>query len=232
MAIKRTRHTLEETIAKLKAFASDERRTSKAHFGIETAAALGVTMPEIRGIAKEITLDPELAGALWDSGIHEARILASLVDDPKQLTRARMDSWVAEMNSWDICDQACGNLFDKHPDALAISRRWIDRDEEFVKRAGFVVPTWHSVHHKKLPDDTYLPYFDLIERESSDPRNFVKKAVNWSLRQFGKRSAALHAPALALAQKLSQSDNATARWIGKDAAKELDGEKIRARLGI
>lgn len=232
MVIAHTPHTVDQALAKLKACAVPERLAGMARYAIDVSASLGVSMPEIRAIAKQISRDPALADALWQTGIHEARILASLVDDPKALSEEKMARWVEDFASWDVCDQVCGNLFDKHEKALEISRKWIDREEEFIKRAGFVVPTWHCVHHKKVPDNTYLPYLALIEREAGDPRNFVKKAVNWSLRQFGKRSANLHGPALELAQNLANSDDKTARWIGADAVRELDGDKIRARLGV
>lgn len=203
-----------------------------ARFGIEIGSALGVTMPEIRAIASSTSKDHDLAEQLWQSGFHEARILASLIDKPQWVTRDQCERWAKDFNSWDVVDQACGNLFDKTPFADDLVMQWSKRDEEFVKRAGFVLIAWMAVHLKKPPDSDFLSYLPIIEREAHDPRNFVKKAVNWALRQIGKRSAELHAPALALAQKLAASSDPAQRWTGKDAAKELDSEKMRQRLGL
>ena len=143
-----------------------------------------------------------------------------------------MDVWVADFNSWDLCDQICGNLFDRTPHVHAKILEWSKREEEFVKRAAFAMIAWRAVHDKKEPHATFLDYLPVIEREARDGRNFVKKAVNWALRQIGKRHKALHAPAIALSAKLASSDHACERWIGRDAVKELDSEKLKIRLGV
>ncbi|MEM7302218.1 MAG: DNA alkylation repair protein [Pseudomonadota bacterium] len=225
-------HSCEEVISKLEGFADPLRLAGLARYGIETSSAFGVSMPEIKSVANGVTQDRDLAHAVWNTGIHEARILSAFLYPPKELTEEDMQSWVVGFNSWDLCDQVCGVLFDKCPDALSIADQWTLRDEEFVKRAGFVVYAWHAVHHKKTPDTLYHPAFDHIERECADPRNFVKKAVNWCLRQLGKRSADLHAPALDLANHLCEHESKVARWIGNDARRELQSDKIRARLGL
>ena len=144
----------------------------------------------------------------------------------------QMEDWVLDFNSWDLCDQVCGNLFDRTKFADAKITAWSTRQEEYVKRAAFALIAWRAVHDKKSDDETFLKYFPIIEMASDDKRNFVKKAVNWALRQIGKRSAYLHPHALNLATKLCNSSNVTQRWIGKDAQKELDSDKMRQRLGL
>jgi len=228
----RTAHTVNAALGKLRRHADPENRTGMARFGIDTAKALGVSMPNIRRIANTIEKDHQLAADLWQSNIHEARILAGLVDHPKWVTREQMDQWALDFNSWDLCDQVCGNLFDKSPYAPEIINAWATRPEEFVKRAAFALIAWRAVHDKKAPNDDFLAWLPLIEKASDDPRNFVKKAVNWALRQIGKRSASLLSPALTAANKLADSQDKTARWIGLDAIKELDSEKVRKRLDM
>lgn len=228
----RTPHTVEKAIAALKVLGKPENRAGMARFGIAIENALGVSMPDIRKTGSQITKDHPLAQALWDSELHEARILASLVDKPVWVTESQMDEWVVDFNSWDLCDQVCGNLFDRTPYTHAKIRQWAVREEEFVKRAAFATIAWCAVHDKKREDAEYLDYLPIIEMASNDPRNFVKKAVNWALRQIGKRSAFLHPHALELAQEMENSSDKTRVWIGKDAAKELDSEKIRARLNL
>jgi 3-methyladenine DNA glycosylase AlkD len=148
------------------------------------------------------------------------------------VTREQCDRWAADFNSWDVVDQTCGNLFDKTEFAAELVQDWSKREEEFVKRAAFALIAWMAVHRKKEPDEKFLTYLPLIEKAASDRRNFVKKAVNWALRQIGKRSAGLHGPALKLARKLEASSDPTERWIGKDAVRELDSTKMRKRLGL
>jgi len=228
----RTPHTLDQVLAKLHKLENKDRLKGKAHYGINVDNALGLTMPEIRGIAKIVTKNHELAEALWQAGLHETRLIASMIDHPKWVTEDQMERWVVDFDSWDMCDQTCGELFDKTSFVTKKIHEWSARDEEYVKRAGFVLIAWHAVHDKKRDDKDFLQFLPLIERESTDSRNFVKKAVNWALRQIGKRSAALHPHGLALSEKLAASDNKTARWIGNDAARELKSEKVLKRLGL
>ena len=228
----RSSHTLDQVLAKLHALENRDRLKGKAQFGINVENALGLTMPEIRGIAKTVTKNHELAESLWQEGLHETRLIASMIDHPKWVTENQMERWVLDFNSWDVCDQTCGELFDRTPFTVQKIHDWSAREEEFVKRAGFVLIAWQSVHDKTRDDQDFLHYLPLIERESKDPRNFVKKAVNWALRGIGKRSAVLHRPALALSETLASSDDKTARWIGNDAARELKSEKVLKRLGL
>ena len=228
----RTSHTLAQAMDKLRAKSAPEPLKGMARFGIDITNTLGVSMPNIRGIGKEITRDHDLAQALWESGINEAKILASLVDHPKWVTSHQMDEWANEFNSWDVCDQVCGNLFDKTPMTDEKINAWRNEEKEFVRRAAFALIAWRAVHDKKSGDEVFLNYLPYIEEASVDYRNFVRKAVNWALRQIGKRSASLHGPALALSKKLATSDDKSKRWIGKDAFKELDDETIRRRLGV
>ena len=217
-------------IGELKALASQHNRAGMQRFGINTSRALGISMKILREKAKPYRKNHELALELWDEQIHEARLLAVLIDDPEQLTDEQMEAWVKDIDSWDLCDQACMNLFDKFSGAWEKARQWSARREEFVKRAGFVLMAVRSVHDKKASDEAFLASLAIIERESGDERNFVKKAVNWALRAIGKRNPYLHQKAIEYSEKLAQSKNKAARWIGKDALRELQSEKVQARL--
>ncbi len=209
-----------ELIARLQSMAKPERLAGMAHYGIASANTLGVSMPDIRSLAKGVR-SHELALDLWESGIHEARILAGLVDDPKQVTPEQMDAWAADFDSWDVCDQVCMNLFDRTPYARQKIEEWSQRDEEFVKRAAFALIASLAVHAKRLPDEDFLAYLPIIQREAADGRNFVKKAVNWALRQIGKRSPALRLAALETAGQIAAIDSTSARWVAADAIREL-----------
>ena len=217
-------------LAELKSLGSEEGRAGMARFGINTERAFGVSMAAARPLARRYRRRHDLAAGLWASGVHEARILAALIDDPKIVTRKQMDAWAADFNSWDLCDQACMKLFAKTPHAAAMIAKWAKDEHEFVRRAAFATIAGYAVSAKRAADEEFLPFLALVEAHASDPRNVVKKAVNWALRQIGKRSAALHRPALALAKKLAASDDKTARWIGKDAVRELSEPNQIARL--
>lgn len=200
-------------------------------FGINPDRALGVRIPDLRRLAKQVGTDHSLALGLWKTGIHEARILASMIDDPAAVTERQMESWAGDFDSWDLCDQCCGNLFDRTPFAYGKAVDWAGRDEEFVKRAGFALMAWAAVHDKTADNGTFLEFLPIVEREADDDRNFVKKAVNWSLRQIGKRNRWLHRAALDVAKRLAaRNDSRPARWIGTDAVRELTSEPVRARL--
>ena len=221
---------VDAVLAELRALGSEEGRAGMARFGINTEKAFGVSMAAARPLARKYKRQHDLALGLWATGIHEARILAALIDDPKLVTKKQMDAWAAEFNSWDLCDQACMKLFAKTPYVAEKVAKWAKDKREFVRRAAFATIAGYAVHAKRATDDEFLPFLKLIEAHATDPRNFVKKAVNWALRQIGKRSKALHAPALALAEKLAACEDKTARWIGKDAVKELSDPKQIARL--
>jgi len=217
-------------IAQLKSLANPHNVEGMARFGIASANTLGISLPVLREIARAHKKDHALALQLWDSGIHEARILATIIDDPQQVTPEQMEAWAADFDSWDVVDQACSNLFEKTPYADQKIRAWHARDEEFVKRAAFSLIAYVAVHHKKASNEAMEAYYPFIKGAATDPRNFVKKAVNWALRQIGKRNRALNASALTLAREIAALDSKPAHWIAADAIKELTSEKTLSRL--
>jgi 3-methyladenine DNA glycosylase AlkD len=201
-----------------------------ARFGINPNNTLGVSIPVLRKIAKESGKNHTLAGELWASGIHEARILASYVEEPESVSEKQMESWVKDFDSWDVCDQVCSSLFDKTPFAREKIIKWVKRKEEFIKRAGFVLMACLAVHDKKSADDTFMKFLPIIKRESADERNFVRKAVNWALRQIGKRNKRLNAAAIMAATKIEKLDSKAAKWIAKNALRELKSSAVKKRL--
>jgi len=214
----------------MKSKADPKAVAGMARFGISSKNTLGLSIPTIREMAKKIGTNHQVAQGLWQSGIHEARILAAFVDDPSLVTEAQMEKWVSEFDSWDVCDQVCSGLLDRTPFARAKALEWSKREEEFVKRAGYVLMAALAVHDKKAPDSEFLRFFGQIEKGSTDRRNFVKKAVNWALRQIGKRNLKLNRAALELAQKISKKDSPSARWIAADAIRELKSEAVQKKL--
>jgi 3-methyladenine DNA glycosylase AlkD len=205
----------------LHAHANPRNVEGMARYGISTRNTLGVSIPFLRRLARAHRRQHELALALWETDVHEARILASLVDDPRQVTAAQMEAWVKDLDSWDICDQLCNNLFTHTPRARAKALAWSRRKPEFIRRAGFVLMATLSVHDKAACDADFAPFLAAIRRGATDDRNFVRKAVNWALRQIGKRNPALRKQAIAVALDLEQLDSKSARWIAKDALREL-----------
>ena len=201
-----------------------------ARFGINPENTYGVSIPNLRKIARETGEDHALAQQLWASGIHEARILASFIDKPETVTEAQMESWVKDFDSWDVCDQCCSNLFDKTKFAHRKAAEWSKREEEFVKRAGFTLMAALAVHDKKAADEDFLKFLPIIKRESTDGRNFVRKAVNWALRQIGKRNYNLNQMALKTAEEIQQVNSKSARWIAADAIRELTSEAVQKKL--
>jgi 3-methyladenine DNA glycosylase AlkD len=224
-------HTLEvkEIIDRLKSLESPAYREGMARYGINTHNALGISIYTLRKIAKEVGYDHSLAQNLWKTGIHEARILASYIDEPELVTEEQMEGWVSDFDSWDVCDQVC-DLFDKTPFAYKKAISWSERPEEFVKRAGFALMAGLAVHDKKASDEKLAQFFPIIARESLDDRNFVKKAVNWALRNLGKRNQNLNRMAIETARTILNNDNRTARWIASDALRELTSDKIEKKL--
>ena len=199
-------------------------------FGIVGKEVLGVSVPELRSLAKKAGRSHELALELWDTGIHEARIVAALVDEPARVTSDQMDEWVRDFDSWDVCDACCGNLFDKTKFAYGKALKWSKKDAEFVKRAGFSMMAELAVHDKSAEDAKFIRFFPAIKAGSTDDRNFVKKAVNWALRQIGKRNARLNRNAIAVAEDIRKSDSKSARWIAADALRELKSPQVPKRL--
>ena len=192
-----------------------------ARFGIDTKYALGVKIPVLRALAKKIGKNHKLAQNLWKTKIHEARILASMIDEPEKVTESQMEQWVKCFNSWDICDQTCMNLFDKTKYAWGKTAEWPKRKEEFVKRAGFALMASLAFHNKKTGDSEFIKFFPIIKKYSDDDRNFVKKSVNWALRQTGKRNKNLKKYALKTAEEILKNRHKSAQWIAKDAIREL-----------
>jgi 3-methyladenine DNA glycosylase AlkD len=199
-------------------------------FGMATDQRLGVPIPEMRKIAKGIGKDHELALELWKTGVQEARIVASMIDVPEDVTEDQMEAWVVDFNSWDVCDQVCLNLFEKTSFAQQKIDEWSVREEEFVKRAAYALIAGLAWHDKKAADDQFIGYFPAIKRGATDERNYVKKAVSWSLRNIGKRNSVLNAAAIRAAKEIQQMDSKAARWIASDTIRELESEKIQARL--
>ena len=191
-------------------------------YGIRFDKAYGCNIPFLRKLAKQFKKDHNLAKELWATGIHEARILAFLIDDPKEVTEIQMERWVRDLKSWDICDGMCSNLFRKTEWAFSKGKEWSGRNEEFIKRAGFVMMAVLAVHDKKAENKTFIEFLDIIERECKDERNFVKKAVNWALRQIGKRNDVLHKKAIAYAKRIEKQHSRSAKWIAKDALREFE----------
>ncbi len=220
----------EEVLQRLKSLADPAAVAGMAKFGINPTNTLGVSVPKLRGIARDLGKDHELAEQLWASGVHEARLLAGMVAEPRKVTEEQMERWVAQFDSWDVCDQCCSNLFDKSAFAYQKAREWSRREEEFVKRAGFTLMACLAVHDKKGPDERFLEFLPLIEQGADDDRNFVRKAVNWALRQIGKRSLLLNQAAVKTARDVQQIDSKAARWIASDALRELTSEKTLSRL--
>jgi len=218
-----------EVIARLESLANPVSVAGMARYGINSTNTLGISIYILREIAKEIGKDNALADELWASGIHEARILASYIADPGKTTEERMESWAADFDSWDVCDQVSG-FFEETPFAYQKAVEWSARHEEFAKRAAFAIMAGLTVHDKKADDSQFEQFLAIIIRESSDDRNFVRKAVNWALRNIGKRNRRLNEKAIATARQIQQIDSQSARWIAADALRELTAEKIQSKL--
>ena len=216
-------------IAELRDRADPSRKPGMARVGIEVSKALGLGVPDIRAIAKRCGIDHELALELWDSEIHEGRILATLVADPGALTSDQMEAWVADIRSWDVCDFAA-DLFSRTRFAATAIRAWAGRPEGFVTRCAFSMIARRAVWAKEAPDREFLRYLPLIRRVSVDPRNEVKKGVSWALRQIGKRNRALHTAATEETERILLLNAPPARWIARDVLRELGSGKTRSRL--
>ena len=217
-------------VERLRSMANPKNLEGMKRFGINPEGTLGVSIYDLRPFAKELGTDHNLAVALWKTGIHEARLLAGMVDNPALVSERQFDEWVSDFDSWDVVDQACSNLFDKTPFAWQKAVELCSRKEEFVKRTGFVLMACLSVHDKSAKDKDFEKFFPLIVRESSDERNFVKKAVNWALRQIGKRNLRLNKRSVAVAKEIQKLGSKSGRWIAADALRELQSEKTLKRL--
>jgi 3-methyladenine DNA glycosylase AlkD len=219
----------EEVLRELGSKADPTNVEGMARYGISPHNTLGVCVCVLRDLAKEIGKDHDLAKELWGSGIHEARILASYIEDPKLVTEDQMESWAKDFDSWDVCDQVSG-LFEQTPYARKKVFEWSRREEEFVKRTAFAIIAGLSVHDKKASDEKFEQFFPIIKRESTDERNYVRKAVNWALRNIGKRNASLNRRAIEVAEEIQKIDSKSARWIASDALRELKSGAIQKRV--
>jgi 3-methyladenine DNA glycosylase AlkD len=219
----------DDIVAHLNTLRNEGNIAGMARFGIDTSTALGITTPQMQAIARQVGRSHERALDLWSTGLRDARMAAILTADPRQLTKQQVRTWSGEFNSWEVVDTAA-DLFTQTPFWQDLVAEFAADDREFVRRTAFAMIAGATVHNKQEPDETFIAYLPLIETHAGDPRNFVRKAVNWALRNIGKRNRVCHAPALALAENLAASSDRTARWIGKDAVRELKSDKLLARL--
>ncbi len=221
---------LHDVLNELKAKARPEQLEGMARFGIVGEKRLGLSIPDLRKMAKKIGKDHGLALELWKTGFQDARILAAMIDRVEEVTDSQMEEWVKDFDSWDVCDQVCMNLFDRVPLVRKKIMEWADRREEFVKRAAFALIACLVWHDKKAPDQDFIEFLPLIQACAADERNFVKKAVNWALRHIGKRNQNLNRIALETARQIALIDSKSARWIAADAIRELGSDALQQRL--
>jgi len=222
--------SVKDVLDKLQSKAQPEQLKGMAKYGMAVEQRLGVSVPDMRKLAKEIGRDHKLALDLWRTEIAEARIVAAMVGDPAKLTEEQMEDWVKGINSWDVCDQVCMNLFEKNQLAWKKIADWSQREEEFVKRTAFSLIACLAWHDKKASDARFIELLPIIIRGATDERNFVKKAVNWALRNIGKRNIKLNEAAINTAKEIQRLDSKAARWIASDAIRELESESIQKRL--
>jgi len=220
----------EEVIQKLQSLANPENVKGMERYGINPKNNLGISIYQLRPLAKEIGRSHPLALKLWDSKIHDARLLACFIDDPKKVTADQMDAWAEDFDSWDICDQACTSLFDLSPLAYEKVYQWADYEKEFVKRGAFSLIAGLAVHDKTATDKKFEEFFPIIIKHSVDERNYVKKAVNWALRNIGKRNLHLNKRAIEIAKEIQKINSKSAKWIASDAIRELTSDKIKRRF--
>jgi len=220
----------EDVMEKLYSMRNIKNVEGMARFGIKQENNLGLSVTTIRNFARKIGKDHDLAIKLWDTKIRDARMVAACIDDPKIVTKEQMEKYVNDFNSWDLCDHTCGHLFDKTPYAYEKAKAWTKRSGEFQKRAGFALIAWLAVHDKKKDDSVFERFFPLIIKQSTDERNYVKKAVSWALRNTGKRNLNLNKKAIEVAKIIQKIDSKPAKWIASDAIRELSSEKVQVRL--
>ena len=233
MSVKKRKSTevdVESVVATLKRLGTKKVREGMARFAIPSDKAFGVAVGDIRKYAKRLGSSHELAGALWEAGWYEARMLACFVEDPARVTPEQMDRWCQDFDSWAICDTACFHLFDRTPHAFRKVSLWSRRKPEFEKRAAFALLASIALHDKQAPDEPFAKCLPLAERAATDARNFVKKGVVWALRGVGERNPALHAAAVCVAERLAESTDPTARWVGKTTLRELKSAAATRRL--
>jgi 3-methyladenine DNA glycosylase AlkD len=224
------RWTKEAVLRELKEVADPRVREKMAYFGVNVPKAHGITAPVLHTFARHIGKDHELAEQVWESGIHEAKILAALIAEPEKVTSAQMERWVRDFNSWDVVDAACCYLYAFAAPAWEKIYEWSSREKEFEKRAAFSLAAYLSYKDKTSPDARFEKFLRVIEREAHDERNFVRKAVNWALRNIGKRNLPLNRAAIAAAEKIRKQNTTSARWIAADALRELKSDAVQNRL--
>lgn len=226
--------TTDEVIERLRSLGSPENVAGMERFAISTAKSFGVRAPDLKQFAREVKKQASdrhaLAQELWATEIYDARAVAFLIDDPKLVTQKQMDAWAKDFDNWATVAGACGHLFCRTPFAYDKAFEWSAKTPEFIKRAGFSLMAYLAVHDKKAPDEKLAAFLPIIERHSDDDRNFVKKAVNWALRQIGKRSSMLNKLAIEAAERIKRQDTRSARWIAADALRELKNEQVQIRL--
>ena len=221
--------SVDEVVAELRALGNPVNVEGMARFGIASTNTLGITVPALRALAKRCGRDHALAAQLWATKIHEARILAGMVDDPAKVTPAQMDRWANQFDSWDVVDGVCA-LFEETPYAYEKAKEWSAHRKEYVKRSAFTLIAYFAVHDKQAPDRKITQFLPIIRREAQDDRNFVKKAVNWALRNIGKRNLACNAAAIATAEQIRAAGTRAGRWIAADALRELRSDPVQRRL--
>jgi len=226
----KSRTTTAAVLLKLKAQADPKVRAAMVRFGVHVKKAHGISTPVLHKLAREIGTDHRLAQQLWASGIHEARILAGMVDDPTEVTPQQMERWARDFNAWDAVDGSCCHLFVFAAPAWRKALEWSRRKPEYVKRAGFALMAYLAVHDKQAPDAKFERLLLIIQRQATDERNFVKKAVNWALRQIGKRNWRLNRLAIRAAKQIRGMDSSAARWVAADALRELTSPAVQRRL--
>jgi 3-methyladenine DNA glycosylase AlkD len=222
--------TCDQALNELRKIGEQRNIDGMTRFGIRAKVVYGVSKPKMDTLARRIGKNRSLALQLWDSGVHDARILAGLIDEGSMVTAAQMDEWVGHFDNWDVCDGTCCHLFVFAAPAWQKAIEWSSRNEEFVKRAGFALMAYLAYRDKSASDNKFLKLLPIIEREAHDDRNFVRKAVNWALRQIGKRNLRLNRAAIKMAQKIQLQGSRAARWIAADALRELKGHAVQARL--
>ena len=220
----------EEVMAQLKSMGDPKNVEGMRRFGIKSENNFGNSVTTLRNYAKKIGKNHCLAVKLWESGIRDARMVAACIENPETISEEQVDNWVHGLDSWDICDHCCGHFFDKTPFAYKKVREWTKSNELFVKRAGFSLIAWLAVHDKKKDDYEFVDFLKIIERESTDERKYIRKSVNWALRQIGKRNTDMNKKALEVSRKIQKIDNKTAKWIASDAIRELTSEKVKQKL--
>jgi len=225
-----TKWTVERIVAELRRLGTKRNVEGMARYGIRAKKVFGVSKPKLDALAKRIGKNHALGLELWSTGIQDAKILAGLISEPEKVTGTQMELWVRDFDNWDSCDGTCCHLFVLADGAWEKAFTWTKRKEEFQKRGGFALAAYLAYRDKAAADSKYLKFLKVIEREAEDERNFVRKAVNWALRNIGKRNVRLNRAAIATAKRLRAKESRAARWIAADALRELEGEAMQARL--